>query len=657
MRVVLSLFLAFVAITSYAQTIPTEHFVKHGDYLDMQLSPDGRRIAARVRNDGKVSLIVLDTASMKPVGGIRPNNNDSIHTVQWITNERLVFELAEKFHYLDRPIETGELFAVNYDGSRHSILYGFRAGDEKLGSRISNREDNYASQQVISRLEDDDDYILIAEYPWSKRANTFYDDRKKNPVISKLDVRNGRKRQVEVIPFPGAQVFANAKGQVNFVRWQDENGKTQSAFRQSAEAPWQPLDELNEKLSGLAPVSLSKDGSTLVLGGRIGDNLVYTLFNMDLTNGDVSPVFGAHASDVEDWIADSTTGLPVVAITYPGRSEYLYTDAKSSTLHTHKMLVGAFEGQTVNISSMTQDGKTLLVHVSSDVNPGEYYLFDRETLNAQFLWANSSWIDPRHMNPKRPFVMQTKDNVELHGYITLPKASSNAKPPLVVMIHGGPHQPGTQDGWYFDPEVQLLANRGFAVLQVNFRGSDGYGQRFVEMGYRQWGGKMIDDIVEATQWAVSEGLVDGNRICAYGASFGGYAALMAAIRAPDLYKCTVGYVGIYDLNFMYTESDIPNNWGGQAYLQRVLGDDQQQLMEFSPINHVDKIRAKVMLIHGAKDKRVPEINAEVLKEKLEAVNNPPVYLKYRQSGHGVWNEESRMDLYNGLQEFLSTHLK
>ena len=227
----------------------------------------------------------------------------------------------------------------------------------------------------------------------------------------------------------------------------------------------------------------------------------------------------------------------------------------------------------------------------------------------------------------------------------------------MVMIHGGPHQSGTRDFWDYNSETQFLASRGYAVLQVNFRGSDGYGERYKKLGYREWGGKMIDDINDSVKWAIDKEYVDGNNVCAYGASYGGYAALMSAVKEPDLYECTIGYVGIYDLQYMFTQSDIPNNWGGKAYLQKVLGNDKAQLKAYSPLYHADKIKANVMLIHGSKDRRVPEINSEALSQALIRAGNPPEYLQYSQAGHGVFDEGDRRELYQGLINFLDKNLK
>lgn len=648
--------LAFLSASASSTTLPLEYFTKHGDYLDLKLSPDGKHIAARVRTDNRIVLAILETKTMKAVSGIRPPNNDIVHTVNWVNNERLIFEYAEKFSQLDSPVPTGELFAMNVDGSKRELIYGFRASDAQLGSRISNKDNTYATQEVLSYLEGDDDHILIIEYPWQLIAMRYYDNRNKKPIISKLNIYNGRKKKLETLPYSHSYALANKFGDVNFMGWRDENDKFYAAYRENMESPWQSFENTFDFDDTYVPLGVSEDTKHVYLSGRTGEERIATLFKLSLETGDYEKVYEDHSTDVEFSIFDKNN-MPAVGITYPGKSEYVYAKGDSRTAQIHKMLVDAFGNQTVRIPSRTQDGKTLLVHVSSDVNPGEYYLFDRDTLSAEFIWANSSWIDPRTLSAMKPISFETEDGLTINGYLTLPKfADKSEKPPLVVMIHGGPHQPGTRDFWSYNSETQLLASRGYAVLQVNFRGSDGYGSKFIQKGYREWGGKMIDDINAATRWTIDEGYVDGDKVCAYGASYGGYAALMTVVREPDMYKCTVGYVGIYDLTYMFTESDIPSIWGGKSYLKRVLGDDEAQLRDYSPINHVNKIKANVMLIHGSKDKRVPEINSEALADRLTAVGKEPVYLQYRQAGHGVYDEENRAELYQGLLDFLAENI-
>jgi dipeptidyl aminopeptidase/acylaminoacyl peptidase len=640
---------------SFSQEIPLNDFVRHGDYFDMKISPDGKHLLARARADGIVGLLFLEADTMKFIGGVRPREGDQIHSAQWINNERVIYQYAEKRLSYDKPIATGEIFATNIDGSKAEFLYGFRAGEAASGSRISRRGDTRATPYIISLLEGDDDNILIIEHPWTQINNTLYDLREKTPVISKLNIYNGRKRKVENLPHPGAQVLATTDGQVNFMAWRDEQNNAYSAYRKKADSPWIDVKSAFNTDMTLIPVAINNTSDKVYFSGNLGDKALQTVFEFDLNTNAFKTVFDDMSTDIMGWTLDHFTNQPIIAYSQPAKTIYHYADSDNERAKLHQMLVEAFGKQTVQITSQSDDGQKLLVHVSSDINPGEFYIFNSKTMNAQFLWANRSWLDPRKMHAKQPMSFTTKDGVEVHGYLTMPNLKDEQqKPPLVVMIHGGPH--GARDYWDFNTETQLFANRGYAVLQVNFRGSGGYGERFEELGYRQWGGKMIDDIIEVTQLTINQDKVDGNRVCAYGASYGGYAALMSVIRAPDMFKCTIGYVGIYNLHYAFSHSDTIMMERGKSYLEKVLGTDDAILDEFSPINHVNEIKANVMLLHGEKDARVPVINAEKMHEKLLAAGKTVPYLNFAKSGHGVYDERERKQLYIALLEFLQQNI-
>jgi dipeptidyl aminopeptidase/acylaminoacyl peptidase len=292
------------------------------------------------------------------------------------------------------------------------------------------------------------------------------------------------------------------------------------------------------------------------------------------------------------------------------------------------------------------------VFVYSDKNPGDYYLFDTQQKKANFLRSTRSWIDIEQMRPMQPIDLVARDGLKLHGYLTQP--ADECPHPLVVLPHGGPH--GVRDVWGFDWEVQLLASRGYAVLQINFRGSDGYGMDFEAAGYRQWGASMQDDLTDATRWAIEQGVTTAERICIYGASYGGYAAMMGAAREPRLYRCAIGYVGVYDLQLMYESGDIPDSRSGIAYLNRVLGDDQADLRARSPVHLASQIEVPVLLIHGKEDWRADYKQAKRMKAALDAQDKSVDWMALSREGHGVYDEETRREVYERILTFLDRHL-
>jgi dipeptidyl aminopeptidase/acylaminoacyl peptidase len=258
------------------------------------------------------------------------------------------------------------------------------------------------------------------------------------------------------------------------------------------------------------------------------------------------------------------------------------------------------------------------------------------------------------MGERRPFELDASDGVKLHGYLTLPQGREPKRLPLVVLPHGGPH--GIYDDWRFDEEAQLLASRGYAVLQLNFRGSGGYGRRFIESGYRQWGARMQQDLSEATRAAIERGFADQKRVCIYGASYGGYAALMGAVRDPDLYRCAIGYAGVYDLRMMYQRGDIQQTLFGERYLALAIGSDANELAQRSPVAQVEKIKAAIMLIHGGQDRRVPIAHANAMRKALDGRHYKYEWFTEATEGHGFYREDHRIELYQRMLAFLDAQI-
>ena len=651
-RLILGTLLVFTA-SLQAQTIPLEDFIKHGDYLSMEMSPDGKHLLAIARTGERMALLFIDATNGELINGVQSGDDNTIESAAWVNNERAIWEFGEKQFVSDRATPKREVFARNIDGSGRFFLYGMRAGDFETGSRFVRKEDTKATFEILSTVPDDNDEILIIEYPWRLAGGIMVDDRFKKPTISRLDVYTGRKYKVEGLPEHRSFAVANKKGQVRLMGWRDDANKLHTAYRASDEAEWKILSsELGPNSDHAIPQAVNHDGTKGYLLGVSGEQQLYAMFELDLQTGEHKQIFAGDKSDIEHWIADIETEEPVVGISYPEKHVYHYSDQASQTAALHKKLAPAFGGQEVRITDSNDNGTRHLVHVSSDVNPGEYYVFNSETNDAQFIWANRSWIDPRLMRAKEPFEINSRDNVALSGYLTLPSENGN-KPPLVVMIHSGPQLRALPQ---FEPEVQLLAHQGFAVLQVNFRGSSGYGQTFREKGNGQWGESLINDIIDATQWAIDEGKVSPDKICAFGEDFGGYAAVMLASKAPEMISCTIGLSGVYDLESITSDRDTAKEWGGQAYLAQVLGGDPAQLKANSPLNQADKVNGAVMVIHSDGDRRSPISDAKKMENALERAGKEVTSLYFPMGWYGIEETSHRLEIYQGVVEFLNEHI-
>jgi len=291
----------------------------------------------------------------------------------------------------------------------------------------------------------------------------------------------------------------------------------------------------------------------------------------------------------------------------------------------------------------------------SDKSLGAYYLYDKQSDVVTKLADISPWLNEEELADMKPIQYTTRDGLTIHGYLTLPKGIEPKNLPVVVNPHGGPW---ARDRWGFNPEVQFLANRGFAVLQVNFRGSTGYGRKFWELSFKQWGKKMQDDITDGVYWLINEGIANPKRIAIYGGSYGGYATLAGITFTPDLYAAAVDYVGVSNLfTFMNT---IPPYWKPMLeMLYEMVGDpkkDSTLLYEASPVFHVDKIKAPLFVAQGKND---PRVNINESDQIVNALKQKGVYVEYmvkENEGHGFRNEENRFDFYEAMEKFLKKHL-
>jgi dipeptidyl aminopeptidase/acylaminoacyl peptidase len=348
----------------------------------------------------------------------------------------------------------------------------------------------------------------------------------------------------------------------------------------------------------------------------------------------------------------SSDSKDIIGISVMGATAEAHYFGDHPDISFHKGLDKALPGYRINFTSYSDNQRIGLAMVSSpQMAPGLFWL-DRDAGQFSPMYSSRPKLQGSPMSDAQPIMLTARDGVTLEGYFT-PAAGVEGTAPLIVMPHGGPH--GIRDFPYFNTEIKMLAARGYSVLQVNFRGSGGYGINFEQLGYRHWGTSMIDDIVDATHYVVEQGLVSADKICIMGGSYGGYAAMMAIARYPDVFKCGVGISGVYDLNLM-RKSDIPFFPGGDVYLERVIGSDEAELSTNSPVTLAGNIKAAIFLAHGGRDKRVRPENAEAFKKALEKAGKEYEWFEVVSAGHGFAQPENREKLYQQLFDFFEKHL-
>jgi dipeptidyl aminopeptidase/acylaminoacyl peptidase len=302
----------------------------------------------------------------------------------------------------------------------------------------------------------------------------------------------------------------------------------------------------------------------------------------------------------------------------------------------------------------------VLIDSRSDVSPGSFYLYDRKSAKMEWLGDRQPWVDPKRMSPMQPVRYKARDGLEIPAYLTVPRDSSGKNLPLVVLVHGGPNIPG--DSWGFQPEVQFLASRGYAVLQPNYRGTTRYGWKHFSSALKQWGLTMQDDVTDGVAWAVAQGFADPKRVCIYGGSYGGYAAMMGVAKTPEVFKCAINYVGVTDLPLLLTAtwSDTYHSDFAVFADKYRIGDpdkDLDRLKATSPTNLASRIKAPVMMAYGASDVRVVPQHGTFMKSALERAGNPPeVWMMVDGEGHGFRRMDNQVMFYGAMEKFLDKHI-
>ncbi|PJK01290.1 peptidase S9 [Lysobacteraceae bacterium NML91-0213] len=609
----------------------------------LKISPTGEYYAATIPLQGQYGLAIMRRSDNSLSATFRFTRGTSIHDFWWVNPERVLIAVSESFGSRDDPLPTGELYAINADGSRRELLVGWRVVEQQTGTRLSSgkREERVAAR-LVDTLPEDDRHVLIRVAPLSK-----------DPIsrLERMDVYSGRRTRVATAPVSTAEYVTDTTGTVRFAYGSNSDNISRTWLRDAAGGDWTLINDEMASGGAVVPLGFSADNATayLQVEHRQGPDSIVAY---DIASGERRELL---RDAVVDPVAvyDDSGRVPVGARFHGATTRTVFFDETSPQARLHRALEDVFEGQVVSVTSVTRDGTRRLLQVRSDVDPGSYFEFDSSRNAADFAFARSEAINPEKMSPVRPIELKARDGLTLYGFLTVARGAQARNLPMVVMPHGGPF--GIFDAWGFDRDAQVLATAGYAVLQVNFRGSGNYGRAFRIAGARQWGGAMQDDVTDATRWAVAEGIADPERICIYGASYGGYAALMGTVREPDLYRCAVGYVGVYDLPRLTRENRRMGRWA-RNWSGDWLGTDPDALASVSPNRLAGQIRVPVLLAAGGEDLIALIEHSQLMERALRGAGVPVETLYYPNEGHGFHLAEHRLEFYRRLLGFLHTHI-
>jgi dipeptidyl aminopeptidase/acylaminoacyl peptidase len=616
--------------------IPVKDFFKNPEFSGLQLSPNGKYLAVLSPIKDRRNIVIMEVDGLKNPRPLTSLTKQDIAGFFWANNDKLVFTLDSDGN------EAFSLFVVNRDG---------KPKIKTLVAAMSGR-----SASVVHVLPDDPDHILVQYNGRRIRAADLYklpldsrwnSKRKKNSKM-KIVAKNPGDVQGWIVDHDGdvrgAYSVNGLKGKFHY------KGKNEEDFR--------VLQEFNVLDEGMNPLSFDWDNETMYVSSNIGrDKSAIYKFNPE--KNEMGELVFAHDEVDVSGLMMSRKQKKLLGINYfddyPQRV-YFDKDAEAQM----KRLSDAFPGKRVSISSQSEDEMLQILIVGNDRDPGNYYLYDKKSGQVSFLLSVTKSINPEDMSPMKPIRFKSRDGLTMRGYLTVPKHTDGKMLPLIVNPHGGPF--GVRDFWGYNPEHQFFASRGYATVQVNYRGSGGYGRNFEQAGYGgKWGAEMQNDITDTVNYLVKEGIVDPNKVCIYGASYGGYATMAGLTFTPDLYKCGINYVGVTDVGLLF--ESMPKYWEPLKEVMKVqIGDpeDKELMNRMSPLAHVDKIKAPLMIVHGAQDPRVVKQHANDLRDALEDRDislSDDEWIMKTNEGHGFRKEENRIELYQKMEKFLSKHLK
>lgn len=603
--------------------LPLEDFFRNSERTAYQISPDGKHFSYMAPYENRMNIFVRSVDSEEAIR-ITSETERSVAGYLWVDNQRILFikDTGGDENY--------QLFGVNLDGS------DFRGYTDIPGVRTT----------IIDDLEDVPDVIMIG---LNKRNPEVFDP-------YRLNYRTGELTQLAENPGNWQGWMTDHDGRLRSVTAIVDGVNTQILYRETEEQDFRPVLTTNFKET-VGFLEFTPDNKLVYAATNLGRDKEALVLMDPSTCKELEVLYENEKYDLGS-ISYSRKKKKLLAAYCAGHKEPIrhFFDEEEKALR--EKIKKHFPNYRVGIADCDKSEEKLLLYVGSDRTRGAYYYYDINEDQPKKIADLAPWLKEDEMVEMLPVNYTTRDGLDIEAYLSLPKGYTleNAKNlPVVVNPHGGPW---ARDYWGYSSEVQFLCNRGYAVFQMNFRGSTGYGRKFLEASYKQWGRAMQDDITDGVEWLKSKGIADPKRIAIYGGSYGGYAALAGVTYTPDLYACAIDYVGVSNLfTFMKT---IPPYWKPMLEMMyEQVGDpvkDKEMMEACSPALHADKIKTPLFVAQGANDPRVNKAESDQMVEALRARGIEVEYMVKDNEGHGFANEENRFDFYRAMEKFLAKHL-
>ena len=620
-----------VAVTAMAEPIPLWKFFEPFDMNQVIISPKGTYIAASLLvGDGaeqENKLQVLNRLSGERVISFVMPDKQRISTIRWADDETVLVTPSRKIPNEEAYTPTGGIMKVVVKTGQTIDLFAQR---ERSGG-------------IFSSLPEDPDHVLIAHL--SGRYVELYKMHLLSGAVASKIARAPALGGGFVLTPDLQDVAFHVGGNDDaetLVHERTENGEwkllTRRAFDQKGWRPIQAAFNPNEYFT----IDTRNPKGLAALG----------IYNR--VTGEHSKVYMDDTFDVGGPVGDQTGNVWGLAINHHF-PRMMYLNPTHPLAQAHKMIRLQFPESTVSLISYSFDHKLVVANISSANALPEIVILDADKGSIDQITnrAEEIGIAPGELADMEPFGFETRDRKTVFGYLTSRKDTPRPGP-MVVYVHGGPL--GVRDSWGLNGRIQVLASRGYHVLQVNYRGSGGRGTEFVKSGFREYGGKMQDDVTDATLWAIQQGIADKDRICIAGGSYGAYAAIMGAAKEPDLYQCAIGQSGLYDPVLTLRIGDLARRVAQVKQIRQTMGRTQEEREAISVINVAGKVKAAVMLIHGGQDRRTPPEHYHRMKEAFDKVGKEVVTHYKGNQGHSWFGRDTIMDLYGRQLAFLDEHI-
>jgi len=611
--------------------VPLKQFFDNPKYASAEISPDGKRLAFLAPADNRLNIWVCAAdASLETARVVTHEKARSVFSFEWSRDGRWIIYSHdsngdENFHLFRTDPAQPDAAAVDLTPDPPTA---------SLAPWQPSRAD------IIDLPTERPGEITVA---WNKRDRHYFD-------AYRIDIATGAATVVAANPGDVDSWHTDTHGRVLAAAALMKNTQTQIRVRPDETAEFKLLATYNDDEQASVH-AYSVDGSYLYLTSAHGADLT-RLVKLDVKTGTETVIDQDPEFDVSGpLISDRTHRL--LGVLY--NKERLTYKAFDPQFQKDLDALAKVHDGDVNFGNSTEDENQWIVSFNSPTDPGATYLYDRATGTARFIFRPRPWLTPDVLVGMKPVTLKSRDGLTLHGYVTVSKGVEPHNLPAVLLVHGGPW---LRNSWGYDAEAQFLANRGYAVMHINYRGSTGYGKKFVNAGDKEWGGKMTDDMVDATEWLIRQGIADPKRFGIYGGSYGGYATLAAMAFRPGMYACGVDYVGVANLlTFMNT---MPAYWeDSRNILYKRVGNPNTEkdfLRSRSPVYYADKIQGPLFIAQGYNDPRVNHNEAEQIVAALKKNGKPVEYMVKMDEGHGFRNPENRLDFYGKMEGFLDKYL-